>query len=154
MRLAQAAFLRLPAVETADTAFGYTERQLVWHEGSMWTALGDTRRAQAALQRAREMYPPTEYLDQALIALDEATCLMRRGEVAVACREAGQVMLSLPPEHLTGIVVNRAGNLLLSVPTRAAATGSVQDLREIIHHAGCPALTTQPDAAPTTAADR
>jgi hypothetical protein len=150
MRLAQTAFLRLAAADTADTAYGYTERQLVWHEGSMWTTLGDTRRAQAALQRAREMYAPTEYLDQALIALDEAACLIR---VAVACRETGQVLQSLPPEHLTGIVVNRARDLLLSVPARATVTGAVKDLREIIHHSGRPALTAQPDAAPATATD-
>lgn len=152
MRLAQAAFLRLAATDTADTAYGYTERQLVWHEGSMWTALGDTRRAQAALQRARDMYTPTEYLDRALIALDEATCLMRVGEVTVACRETSHLLQSLPPEHLTGIVIARARELLLSVPARATATGAVLDLREIIHLAGRPSITADPDVAQATAA--
>lgn len=151
LRLAQTIFLRLEAADTADTAYGYTERQLVWHEGSMWTALGDTRRAQAALRRAHELYAPTEFLDQALIALDEATCLIRVGETTVACREAGRVLLSLPPEHLTGIVVNRARDLLLSLPARAAHAGATQDLREVIHHCGHPALTTRPGAGPAAA---
>ncbi|MFE1377646.1 helix-turn-helix domain-containing protein [Streptomyces sp. NPDC058740] len=73
MALAERAFERLSDDDTSDTAYGYTERQLVWHRGSMWTALGNTRRAQADLQRARELYAPGEHLDRALITMDEAT---------------------------------------------------------------------------------
>jgi transcriptional regulator with XRE-family HTH domain len=141
MRLAQAAFAKLDTSDTADTAYGYTERQLVWHEGSMWTTIGDTRRAQSSLQRARGLYAPDEHLDRALIAMDEATCLMGVGEISVACRETEQLLLGLPREHLTGIVVNRARDLLAAVPARAALTTPARDLRELVEVSGRPELT-------------
>ncbi|MEV8395366.1 MULTISPECIES: helix-turn-helix transcriptional regulator [unclassified Streptomyces] len=60
MKPAQQAFGRLSATDTSDAAYGYTERQLVWHGGSMWTTIGDSRRAQSALQAARDLYSTEE----------------------------------------------------------------------------------------------
>jgi hypothetical protein len=139
--LAKAAFDRLGAADTADTAYGYTERQLAWHEGSMWTIIKDTRRAQSALDRARDLYAPEEHLDRALIAMDMAVCLLGVGEIAVACREAEQVLLGLPEAHLTGIVVSRAHDVLNAVPPRAALTSPAADLRELVRETGKAAIT-------------
>jgi tetratricopeptide (TPR) repeat protein len=141
LRLAQSAFERLGSSDTADTAYGYTERQLFWHEGSMWTVLRDTRRAQAALDRARELYAPEEHLDRALIAMDMAVCLLGVGEISVACRETEQVLLGLPSEHLTGIVVARARDVVSAVPARAALTPPAADLRELVRETGRAAIT-------------
>lgn len=140
MRLAHTAFDRLSAAETSDTAYGYTRRQLVWHEGSMWTTIGDTRRAQASLQFAHDLYSPDEHLDQALISMDEATCLVGVGEVSVACHETTQVLTRLPAEHLTGIVVNRARDLLAALPARSRMTSAVGDLRELVEVQARPAI--------------
>ncbi|MGO4630481.1 helix-turn-helix domain-containing protein [Streptomyces sp. 2RAF24] len=139
LALAEAAFARLGSADTSDTAYGYTERQLVWHSGSMWTTLGDTRRAQTALQRARGLYSPTEYLDQALISMDEAQSLVAVGEVSVACRSTEALLLGLPPEHFTGIVISRAREVLAAIPVRAAGAAPVRELRELV--AAAPALT-------------
>jgi transcriptional regulator with XRE-family HTH domain len=139
LKLAHAAFARLSAADTSDTAYGYTERQLVWHSGSMWTTLGDTRRAQAALQEARGMYAPSEHLDRALIAMDEAQSLVAVGEISVACRATESLLLGLPREHLTGIVVSRAREVLAAIPGRASDTAPVRDLRELV--SAVPALT-------------
>lgn len=95
LRIAQTAFTRLGSADTSDTAYGYTERQLVWHEGSMWTTIGDTRRAQRALHEARGLYGPEEHLDRALITMDEATSLIGVGEVSIACRETERLLLGL-----------------------------------------------------------
>ncbi|MEV7867500.1 hypothetical protein AB0P17_15665 [Streptomyces sp. NPDC088124] len=141
MAMAERAFTRLTPTDTADTAYGYTERQLMWHGGSMWTTLGDTRRAQAALQAARERYGPDEHLDRALIAMDEATCLLGVGEISVACRETEMLLLGLPREHRTGIVISRARDLLAAVPPRAAAAAPVRDLRELVETSARPELT-------------
>lgn len=132
MALAERAFERLSEADTSDTAYGYTERQLVWHSGSMWTTLGNTRRAQHDLQRARDMYAPAEHLDRALITMDEATSLVTVGEVAVACRSAESLLLGLPHEHLTGIIRSRAQELLAAMPARAAHTAPVRDLRDLV----------------------
>jgi len=103
--------------------------------------IGDTRRAQASLQAARDLYAPDEHLDRALISMDEATCLIGVGEVSVACRETEQLLLGLPREHLTGIVVNRARDLLAAVPQHASLTAPVRDLRELVDVGGRPELT-------------
>ncbi|MFF3749837.1 helix-turn-helix domain-containing protein [Streptomyces sp. NPDC002018] len=142
MALAQRAFSRLGTSDTSDTAYGYTERQLVWHGGSMWTTLGDSRRAQAALHAARDLYSPDEHLDRALIAMDEATCLVGVGEIAVACRETEMLLLGLPAEHRTGIVVSRARDLLASIPARGSTLAAVGDLRELVEVSARPELTT------------
>ncbi|MFG3344430.1 helix-turn-helix domain-containing protein [Streptomyces sp. NPDC048018] len=139
LALAEAAFARLGAADTSDTAYGYTERQLVWHGGSMWTTLGDTRHAQAALQRARGLYSPTEHLDQALISMDEAESLVAVGEVSVACRATESLLLGLPPEHFTGIVISRAREVLAAIPVREASAAPVRDLQELV--AAAPAVT-------------
>ncbi|MCM2418503.1 hypothetical protein [Streptomyces sp. RKAG293] len=141
MRLAHTAFDRLSSADTSDTAYGYTRRQLVWHEGSMWTTIGDTRRAQASLQTAHDLYSADEHLDQALITMDEATCLVGVGEVAVACQETERLLTSLPAEHLTGIVVNRARDLLNVLPARSKLTAAVLDLRELVEVQARPAIT-------------
>ncbi|MFF7183307.1 hypothetical protein [Streptomyces sp. NPDC008121] len=144
LRLATAAWERLGAADTSDTAYGYTERQLVWHNGSMWTTIGDTRRAQAALHKARGMYAPTEYLDRALIAMDEALSLVAVGEVPVACRATESLLLGLPAEHLTGIVVSRAREVLAAIPGRAEGTAPVRELRELVTAGAAPAAAAGP----------
>ncbi|MEV4976496.1 hypothetical protein [Streptomyces scopuliridis] len=141
MGLAERAFARLGAADTSDTAYGYTERQLIWHGGSMWTTIGDTRRARAALQAAHDLYSVEEHLDRALIAMDEATCLVGAGEIAVACRETEMLLLGLPSGHRTGIVISRARDLLAAIPPRGAALPAVRDLREMVENCGRPELT-------------
>lgn len=140
MRIAEAAFARLGADQTGDTAYGYTARQLRWHVGSMYTVLGDTRRAQAALDEALTMYAPVEYLDRALIALDQAAGLVHVGEVATAAQVGVQALATLPAEHLTGIVVSRAREVAASVPVSASRMPWVRDLREAIHAGAAGAL--------------
>lgn len=141
MRIAEQAFARLGDDQTSDTAYGYTARQLRWHVGSMHTVLGDTRRAQPALDEALTMYAPVEYLDRALIALDQAAGLIHVGEVATAAQVGLQALEGLPIEHRTGIVVSRAREVAACVPTRAAQLPWVRDLREVITASMVPALT-------------
>jgi tetratricopeptide (TPR) repeat protein len=132
MAIAERAFAKLGADHTGDTAYGYTARQLRWHVGSMHTVLGDTRRAQVALDEALTMYAPVEYLDRALIALDQAAGLIHVGEVATAAQVGMQALELLPPEHRTGIVVSRAREVAATVPARAARMPLVRDLRDAI----------------------
>ena len=63
------ALTRLPAAERGDTAFGYTERQLLFHEGDTRIMLGDHRGAEKAFTWSLEMYAPDEILDRSLVTL-------------------------------------------------------------------------------------
>jgi tetratricopeptide (TPR) repeat protein len=132
MRIAENVFARLAADQISDTGYGYTERQLRWHIGSMYTTLGDTRRAQLALDEALTLYAPTEHLDRALIAMDQATGLMQVGEAATACQVTTYSLGMLPTEHRTGIVLSRAHDVLAAVPTGAGRLPAVRDLHELL----------------------
>jgi hypothetical protein len=57
---------RLPATERGDTAFGYTERQLLFHEGDTLVMLGDHQGAEQALHWSLDLYAPDEILDRSL----------------------------------------------------------------------------------------
>jgi tetratricopeptide (TPR) repeat protein len=132
MRIAETAFARLPADQISDTGYGYTARQLRWHIGSMYTVLGDTRRAQIALDEALTLYAPTEHLDRALIAMDQAAGLVLVGEAATACQVTTYSLATLPTEHRTGIVLSRARDVLSAVPTGAGRLPAVRDLYELL----------------------
>ncbi|MFE4977885.1 hypothetical protein ACFRAR_38000 [Kitasatospora sp. NPDC056651] len=132
MVLAERAFARLGAEHTADLAYGYTERQLRWHIGSMYTTLGDIKRAQPSLDQALGLYAPTQYLDRALIALDQADGLMRAGEIGSGAQTSMLAIAALPDEHRTGIVLARAREVAAAVPPRAARLPLVADLREML----------------------
>jgi tetratricopeptide (TPR) repeat protein len=127
---ARKAFDRLPDSETDNTAYGYTDRQLRWHEGSVYTAVGHTDRAMETLDTAYDMYSPTERLDRALIRLDRATCLVLDGEVEEACRSAIDLLLNMPDQHRTGIVVERATQFAAAV--RGSAIRSVGEFCEVL----------------------
>src|SRR5260370_24780652 len=49
----------LPAGLRADTAFGYTERQFLFHKGDALVALGAHGGAEAALGQSPRLYSPT-----------------------------------------------------------------------------------------------
>ena len=67
-----------------DSAFGYDEGQLRFHEGDALTRLGETERALDALGEALRHYPEANYLDRALVLLDKAEILRRRGDLQSA----------------------------------------------------------------------
>ncbi|MGW6460584.1 hypothetical protein ACWF94_32450 [Streptomyces sp. NPDC055078] len=105
LRQAEAMFGDLSQADRHDIAFGYTERQFLFHLGNAWTHLGRTDDAWAAQRRALSAYAPTERLDPALIRIDRATCLARAGEPEEAYRIAGEALSALPADHRTGMVV-------------------------------------------------
>jgi len=84
LRRAEAILLRLGAGSTSPSAFGYSEAQLRFHEGSAYTNLRDTPSAWAAQRRALELAPENDYTDRALIHLDRAICLAQDGNARTA----------------------------------------------------------------------
>ena len=85
---AETMFGQLPASEVDNTALGFTERQFWFTVGNAYTILGLNNEAGDAQQRALALYRPTEYLDPALIALDQATCLIQSKQADAACELA------------------------------------------------------------------
>ncbi len=124
----------LPAADCDDTAFGYTERQLFFHQGDALVTLGDYQGATRAFAQALRMYSPAEFLDRALVMFGEARCLAEADEPEQALRLGQDTLLSLPRQQRTEIVVHAARGLGESIAAR---------------HPGLPALADYSDALRT-----
>ena len=123
----------LPPADTANTAFGYTERQLFFHEGDALVTLGDYQGATRAFAHALRLYPPAEFLDRALVMFGEARCLAEADEPEQALRLGRDILVSLPRPHRTEIVLHVARGLADSVAARHARLPALRDYRQAVH---------------------
>jgi tetratricopeptide (TPR) repeat protein len=139
----QAVFEQLGKEHLADTAFGYTERQLAFHIGDAYTNMGDHTNADESLRRALALYPATAELDRTLIWLDRASCRLQKGEPDAALRTAQDTVLALSPGQLTDIILQRARQLVGAAVAQYGEIGAAKDFREVL---------AAPAPAPATAA--
>jgi hypothetical protein len=123
---------RLTNAERADTAFGYTERQLLFHEGDTRVMLGDHRAAERAFTWSLDLYPASEILDRSLIGLGLARCRLEADEPAEALRLSRDTVLAVPPEHRSGIMVRTALSLADTVAARYGDERAVREYREAL----------------------
>jgi tetratricopeptide (TPR) repeat protein len=125
----------LTAADSASTAFGYTERQLFFHEGDALVTLGDYQGATRTFAHALRLYSPAEFLDRALVMFGEARCLAEADEPEQALRLGRDTLVSLPSQHRTEIVAHAARGLGESVAVRHAGLPALGDYREALHAA-------------------
>lgn len=105
---------------------------MTWHIGSLRVSTGRVDEAAEHLSKARQLYSPSEYLDQGLIAFDEATCLLQQEDVTSACGVAVRVLTQTPEEHRTGILINRAGEIVDALPLARRSLPQARELREVV----------------------
>ena len=129
---ARAAYENVPAAERADTALGYTERQLNFHTGDALTRLGAEQHARWYLEAALAGYPPEEALDRALIGLASAECRMHAGEPAEALRLAREAVLAVPEAARCELILDRAGRLARTIVARHGETRATRDFHEVL----------------------
>lgn len=129
---AHEALARLPAAERGDTAFGYTERQLLFHEGDTRVVLGDHRGAEKALTWSLELYAPDEILDRSLVTLGLARCRLEADEPEEALRLSRDTVLGVPRAHRSAIMVRMARSLGESVAGRHGEVPAVREYREAL----------------------
>lgn len=123
---------RLPAPERDATAFGYTERQFLFHEGDTLVAIYHHQRARTALTRALQLYTPAELLDRSLITLGVARCLLEADEPEEALRLSKDTLVGLPREHRAPLVVRTARKLGDTVAGRHGDVPAVREYREAL----------------------
>ena len=122
----------LPSGDRAGTAFGYTERQFLFHKGDTLVALGDHAGAEVAFGQSLRLYSPTEFLDRSLIMLGQARCRLEADEPEEALRVSRDTLLDLPREHRTEIVVHAARALGETVAARHGNVPAVREYREAL----------------------
>jgi hypothetical protein len=129
---AHEALSRLPATERGDTAFGYTERQLLFHEGDTLVMLGDHQGAEKALTWSLDLYAPDEILDRSLISLGLARCRLEADEPEEALRLGLDTLLAVPREHRSEIMMRSARLLADTVAARHGEQRAVREYREAL----------------------
>ena len=132
MDRAHDALSELPAADAPDTAFGYTERQLFFHQGDALVTLGDYQGATRAFAHALRLYRPAEFLDRALVMFGEARCLAEAAEPEQALRLGRDTLISLPRQHRTEIVLLAARGLGEAVAARHVRLPALSDYREAL----------------------
>lgn len=128
----QAVFSQLGKDQVADTAFGYTERQLAFHIGDTYTNLGDHVHADESLRRALTLYPASAELDRTLIWLSRASCRLQKGEPDAALRAARDSVLALSPGQFTDIIAQRARQLVGAAVAQYGETAEAREFREVL----------------------
>jgi len=126
------ALARLAPPERGDTAFGYTERQLLFHEGDTLVTLGHGQGAERAFTRALRLYSADEILDRSLATLGLAQCRLEADEPEEALRLSRDTVLGVPREHRSEIVVRAARSLGDSVAGRHGEFRAVREYREAL----------------------
>ena len=129
---AHEALARMPATDRGDTAFGYTERQLLFHEGDTLVTLADRHGAEWALTHALRLYAAEEVLDRSLAGLGLARCRLEAGEPGEALRLSRETLFAVPREHRSEIMVRAARSLGESVAGRHGELGAVREYREAL----------------------
>jgi tetratricopeptide (TPR) repeat protein len=131
-RRAESALAVLEADEMAASAFGYNEAQLRFHEGSLYTHLGDTDSAWRAQQRALEIIPAADYTDRVLTCLDRAICLAQIGDGRAAISYAAGVLSPLTEDQRAGIISGRALGVITALPTAQRASPEARDFPDLL----------------------
>lgn len=132
LRRAEAILAGLSPEDVAESAFGYNEAQLRFHEGNALTHLRDRSRVWEATDRALALYPASDYMDRTLIQLDRADCLIHDGEVTEGAAQVARTLLELPAQRRDGLIVQRARGLAQNAARRGGPTAAVRQLHELL----------------------
>ncbi|WP_051752977.1 hypothetical protein [Streptosporangium amethystogenes] len=105
---ARAAFSQMTAADQDDATFGYTERQLYFHQGDALVKLGQAMEADLILEQALTKYGPTDWLDPTFIKFDRAQCKILEGDVDEALEIAQSTISGLDEACRPDILMQRA----------------------------------------------
>lgn len=129
---ARQAFDQLSPAQSNDGAYGYTERQLLFHEGDTLVRLGDHAGAEVAFREALRSYPREEILDRTLIGFGLAQCRLEAGQPEEALRLSRDTLLGLPPQNRSELCVRAAWSLGQRTADRHADLPAVREYREAL----------------------
>ncbi|GAA1162245.1 transcriptional regulator with XRE-family HTH domain [Kitasatospora gansuensis] len=124
-------FERCPPSDETD-AWAFPRRRLLFYLSGAHTALGDLREARRVQQEALALYVGDSGIDPALLALEEAMCLVQERSVTEACELAAHTFLTVPEEYRTEILGVRAQEVIAILPAQVRSSRAVRDLGELL----------------------
>jgi len=126
------ALSNLATEDRRDTAFGYTERQLLFYQGDALVTLGDHKNADNAFGQSLRLFSRAEILGRALVTLGQARCRLEADEPEEALRLSRETVLRLPRQHRTGIILRAAHSLGESVAAKHGELPGMREYREAL----------------------
>ncbi|WP_433242408.1 XRE family transcriptional regulator [Streptosporangium sp. CA-135522] len=115
---ARAAFSQMTAVDQDDATFGYTERQLYFHQGDALVRLGQAMEADLILEQALTKYGPDDWLDPTIIKFDRAKCKLLEGDLEEALDMAKSALAELSEGCRPDILMQRAHEVARAVEAK------------------------------------
>ncbi|MFC4534058.1 XRE family transcriptional regulator [Sphaerisporangium dianthi] len=143
---ARAAFAQMTPAQQEDTVFGYTERQLYFHQGDALTRLGQTLEADLILEQALEKYEG-DLLDQTLIRFDQAQCRLLEGDGDEALRLGMDAVRQVGESFRTDIILRSANELAKAIQARCGDIDGLQKFKDVL------ASPPPADTVPTSEVD-
>ncbi|MEV7011320.1 XRE family transcriptional regulator [Streptosporangium sp. NPDC051022] len=140
---ARAAFSQMAAADQDDAAFGYTERQLYFHQGDALVRLGQTMEADLILEQALTKYGPSDWLDPTLIRFDRAKCKLLEGDVDEALSIAKATLASLGEGYRPDILMQRAHEVARAVEAKDPDNPGLKLYQEALRTAPVPDPTAR-----------
>jgi hypothetical protein len=128
---ARAAFAQMTPAQQEDTVFGYTERQLYFHQGDTLARLGQTIEADLILEQALEKYEG-DLLDQTLIRFDRAHCRLLEGDGDEALRLGMEAVRQVGEGFRTDIILRRANELVRAIHARCGDLPGLQTFQDVL----------------------
>ncbi|MEU8271523.1 XRE family transcriptional regulator [Sphaerisporangium sp. NPDC049002] len=128
---ARAAFAQMTPAQQEDTVFGYTERQLYFHQGDALTRLGQTIEADLILEQALEKYEG-DLLDQTLIRFDQAQCRLLEGDGDEALRMGLEAVRQVGGDFRTDIITRRADALVKAIQAKCGDITGLQEFTKLL----------------------
>jgi hypothetical protein len=130
----RAVYDRLPPEVTIDreSLFDWPENRLRFTESYVYSHLGDLTHADAAQNRAVQIYPPQYLRGPAQIELQRALCHVKDGDIPGGVRHAHQIIEQLPPKDRIRPVVDLGHTVLRSVAHDDRHLTAVTDFREYL----------------------
>jgi tetratricopeptide (TPR) repeat protein len=128
---AESILSRLDDSALVASAFGYSEPQFRFHEGSALTRLGDIKSAWKTHDRALEL-PSTDYTDRAMTRLDRAECLLRDHDLSGALDYARRTLEDLNAGQRRGIISTRAREIADALPANCQKLPAAREFCELL----------------------
>jgi len=115
-----------------NSAYAFTNGQMMFYTANALTALGDTRQARVAQDAALATFGADERLDPALVRLDRALCSIQEDDVIGGVEYATHVLLTLPEDYRPPIIYRRGLAVAQAVPAERRAHPQVRALHDVL----------------------
>ncbi len=125
-------FSTLPGNPRTSSLLSYSERNLYYTEGYVYTYIDEYDKADAAQDAVLRLYAPEDQRNPAQVKLMQALCQVRAGDTKAGVAHARETVGQLPQMHRIHTVIDLGRKVLEAVPVWERTGDEVVGLRELV----------------------